>query len=72
VPSVDPLVGILKKPPVLCVEVLSPEDRFQRIVVRAQEYQRIGVQHVGIIDLESCEIWTMGAEGGPCRCSTAH
>lgn len=63
--SSDPVVPVLRTPPVLCVEVLSPEDRFQRVVIRAQEYQRLGVQHIWIIDPHSREIWTMCSEGGP-------
>ncbi len=65
VPSSDPLVPILQKPPVLCVEVLSPEDRFQAIIIRAQEYQRMGVSSTWIVDPQSREIWTMGSQGGP-------
>lgn len=56
-----PIELILRTPPVLCVEVLSPEDRFSRIQARVQEYQRMGVEHVWVIDPESREIWT--AEG---------
>jgi len=52
---------ILQTPPVLCVEVLSPEDRFSRVQVRVQEYQRMGVGHVWVIDPETREVWT--AEG---------
>jgi Uma2 family endonuclease len=65
VPSSDPLTAILTSAPVLCVEVLSPEDRFQRVVIRAQEYQRMGVPNIWIIDPQTREIWTMAAEGGP-------
>jgi Uma2 family endonuclease len=61
----DPIVPILTEAPVLCVEVLSPEDRFQRILTRAQEYQRMGVKHVWIIDPETREAWTMSSGGGP-------
>ena len=65
VPSSRPLVGIVGEPPVLCVEVLSPEDRFSRVVERVQEYTRMGVPHVWIIDPISREIWTVQGSGGP-------
>ena len=57
----EPIDPILHAPPLLCIEVLSPEDRFSRIQARVQEYQRMGVGHVWIIDPETREIWT--AEG---------
>lgn len=56
-----PIEPILQTAPVLCVEVLSPEDRFSRVQARVQEYQRMGVGHMWVIDPESREIWT--AEG---------
>lgn len=64
VPSNRPFTGILTEPPVLCVEVLSPEDRFQRVITRAQEYLRMGVVNIWIIDPKSRECWTMDSSGG--------
>ncbi len=60
----DPIVGILRTPPQLCIEVLSPEDRLQRIVTRAQDYQQMGVPNIWIIDPATREAWTMDANGG--------
>lgn len=65
VPSLRPITGIIAEPPTLCVEVLSPEDRFGRILERVQEYTRMGVPHVWIIDRISREIWTVQGNGGP-------
>jgi Uma2 family endonuclease len=61
----DRIDAILHAAPLLCVEVLSPEDRFQQIVIRGQEYQSMGVEHIWIIDPESREAWFMGDCGGP-------
>ena len=62
--ATDPIELVLKTPPMLCIEVLSPEDRFQRVQQRVQEYQRIGVAHIWVVDPESREIWTAeGLEG---------
>ena len=60
-----PLRGIISEPPVLCVEILSPEDRFDRVLERVEDYIRMGVPHVWIIDPISREIWTVQANGGP-------
>jgi len=62
--SSDPITPILTSAPILCVEVLSPEDRVQRIVLRAQEFQQMGVPNIWIIDPETREAWTMNAAGG--------
>ena len=56
-----PIEPILQTAPVLCVEVLSPEDRFAEIQKRVTEYQQMGVGHVWVIDPETREIWI--AEG---------
>ncbi len=64
VPSNEPFYPILLKPPILCIEVLSPEDRFQRVVARVQDYRTMGVQHIWIIDPATRECWTIDGEGG--------
>jgi Uma2 family endonuclease len=64
VPSDTPFTGILTEAPMLCVEVLSPEDRFQRVITRAQEYLRMGVVNIWIIDPKTRECWVMGTGGG--------
>ncbi len=63
VASADPIVGILHAPPLLCVEVLSPEDRFSRTLQRVQEFIQMGVPQVWIIDPNSRDIWTVGSDG---------
>ncbi len=68
--SDEPLTGVLRTAPLLCVEVLSPEDRFSRTLERVQEYTRMGVPHVWIIDPISREIWTVAGAGGPVPLST--
>ena len=65
VSSADPLVPILSRPPLLCVEVLSPEDRFSRTLRRVQEFLAMGVPQVWIIDPNSRDIWTVSGEGNP-------
>ncbi len=42
--------GIVKTPPFLCVEILSPEDRMSRLEVRIQDYLRMGVPNVWVLD----------------------
>ena len=41
---------ILREPPFLCIEVLSPEDRTSRTEVKIDDYLKFGVAHVWLID----------------------
>jgi Uma2 family endonuclease len=41
---------ILTKPPLVCIEVLSPEDRLNRVIRRAEDFLDMGVAEVWIID----------------------
>ncbi len=61
----EPITGVLPTAPLLCVEILSPEDRFSRTLEWVQDYTRMGVLHVWIIDPISREIWTVSGTIGP-------
>lgn len=63
--TADPFTPILHTPPLLCVEVLSPEDRFSRVLERVEEYLQTGVPHAWIIDPRSRDIWAVEADGRP-------
>ncbi len=41
---------ILTRPPFLCVEILSPEDRMSRVQDRIDDYFRMGVANVWVVD----------------------
>jgi Uma2 family endonuclease len=41
---------IFRKPPFLCVEILSPEDRMKRVQARIDDYLEMGVQYVWVLD----------------------
>ena len=49
----EPDGQILRKPPVLCIEVLSPEDRLSRVRQRVDDYLEMGVPHVWVLDPET-------------------
>jgi Uma2 family endonuclease len=48
---------ILTKPPLLCIEILSPEDRLSRVNARIKEYLDFGVPAVWLVDPEDKKVW---------------
>ena len=48
----EPGEQILTKPPFLCIEVLSPEDRMKRVKERVTDYLEMGVPNVWVFDPE--------------------
>ena len=48
---------ILTKAPLLCIEILSPEDRLSRVNARIKEYLDFGVPAVWLIDPEEKKVW---------------
>jgi Uma2 family endonuclease len=46
----EPQPDVLAAPPLLLIEILSPDDTYSEIQKRADDYQRMGVQTIWIID----------------------
>jgi Uma2 family endonuclease len=46
----EPAEQIFTKPPFICVEVLSPEDRWPRVQQRIDDYLAMGVPYVWVLD----------------------
>lgn len=69
IPDVAVVLGstdeqILRKPPFLCIEVLSPEDRMSRVRDRVQDYLDMGVPQVWVLDPQAKAAYTITpAEG---------
>jgi Uma2 family endonuclease len=45
-----PREQIIQTPPIAIVEILSPEDRISRYAERLEDYRKMGVQHVWVVD----------------------
>lgn len=50
VPTDGPREQVRVTPPILCIEILSPEDRLPRVTKRLDDFIAMGVQHIWIID----------------------
>ena len=53
------------KPPLLCVEVLSPDDRWTRVLASVSDYQSMGVPVVWVVDPYGKQAWIFDQEKGP-------
>jgi len=59
----DPNDDIVKTPPLICIEVLSPEDRIQRVQERFADYATMGVEHMWLLDPVRHQAWAVMADG---------
>jgi Uma2 family endonuclease len=59
----EPTGQILREPPFICIEILSPEDRFSRINEKIGDYLQFGVPYVWMVDPQTRKAWrrTAGA-----------
>jgi Uma2 family endonuclease len=46
----QPVEQILTKPPLACIEILSPEDTLQRMQERINDYRGFGVTNIWVLD----------------------
>jgi Uma2 family endonuclease len=52
-----PVEQIVHTAPLICIEILSPEDTLSRFGVKVDDYLRMGVEHVWVIDPASRTGW---------------
>jgi Uma2 family endonuclease len=59
----DPKDPIVQTAPLICIEVLSPEDRIQRVQERFADYATMGVEHMWLLDPVRRQAWVVSADG---------
>jgi Uma2 family endonuclease len=52
-----PREQILTHPPLIAIEILSPEDRLSRMQTKIDDYVGFGVEHIWIFDPEARRAW---------------
>jgi Uma2 family endonuclease len=62
---VGELEDVVTKPPFLCVEILSPEDRWSRTNTLISDYHAMGVPCVWVIDPWSSRAWIFDLDQPP-------
>jgi Uma2 family endonuclease len=63
----DPADDIVKTAPLICIEVLSPDDRMQRVQERFDDYARMGVEHLWLLDPVRRQAWVVLPGGSQTR-----
>jgi Uma2 family endonuclease len=63
----EPGEQILRKPPFLCIEVLSSEDRMSRVQERIADYFAMGVAYVWVLDPETRQAYSATPAEGLCE-----
>src|SRR5205814_4769149 len=63
VAGAEPDEQIFTKPPLLCIEILSPEDTMTRMQERIDDYLRFGVPHVWVLDPRTKRAYDYTASG---------
>ena len=53
IPRDAPRTGVLGTPPLLCIEILSPEDRIPRLLQRLKDFFDMGVESIWVLDPET-------------------
>jgi Uma2 family endonuclease len=51
------------EPPLLVIEILSPDDRWSEVRNKVNDYRGFGVPHIWIVDPERREVWVAEGEG---------
>ena len=52
-----PFESVLTRPPLLCIEILSSEDRWPRMTERLEDYRAMGVPSLWVIDPLETKAW---------------
>jgi Uma2 family endonuclease len=60
----EPSEQIFTKPPFLCIEIVSPEDRMSRVKARIDDYLTMGVSYVWLLDPASRSAYVFTAAEG--------
>lgn len=63
----DPGEQILTKPPFLCIEVLSPDDRMSRVEKRVDDYLAMDVPYVWVLDPQTRKAFAATLATGLCE-----
>ena len=59
----EPQDQIFRTPPFICIEILSPEDRWERTQQRIDDYLKFGVPYIFVINPRERRAWACTKDG---------
>ena len=59
----EPAEEVPSSPPLVAVEILSPDDRIGYVIPKLEEYRAWGVKHVWAVDPDDGKLFTYGETG---------
>jgi Uma2 family endonuclease len=59
----EPREQIFRTPPFICIEILSPEDRWERTQQRIDDYLKFGVPYVFVLNPRDRRAWAFTKDG---------
>lgn len=59
----NPEEPIFRKPPFICIEILSPEDRWERTQEKIDDYLNFGVPYVWVLNPRQRRAWSFTKSG---------
>ena len=59
----EPREAVPSEPPLIVIEILSPDDRMSETLNKLSEYRAWGVRHVWLVDPETRGLYTYGDSG---------
>jgi Uma2 family endonuclease len=59
----EPVEQIFRTPPLICIEILSPEDRLSKVRQRLDDYLHFGVPYVWLLDPQTRKAWRCTPDG---------
>jgi len=66
---IEQLQPVISEPPLLCIEVLSPDDRWNRVNQKVADYIAMGVPCVWIVDPYERRAWIIDQDRPPAEVS---
>jgi len=58
-----PAEQVFRTPPFICIEILSPEDRMERIQEKIDDYLNFAVPYVRVMNPRNRRVWAYTKEG---------
>jgi Uma2 family endonuclease len=63
IPRDQEIEQVISRPPIVCIEILSPEDRWTRVEKRLEDFLTMGVERVWVFDPQERQVFECTQSG---------